>query len=329
MNAAERLYKLHQILQARRTPMAARQLAEELGCSRATLFRTLDQLRNEFRAPIENIPRKGYLYLRDSSGFELPGVWFSDEELEGLLIAEQLLESLKETGFEDALAPIRVRLQNLLHRGAFRMQRFPLDRFRFPQTHRRRMAGDQFKLAVTALVERRQLRFAYRARGDGRQSRRTASPQRLVFYQNHWYLDALDEGKQALRTFALDRLSDIKLLNDPATDVDESQLDAELLPSYGIFSGKPSHWARLLFTKERARWVADELWHSDQIGKTLPDGSYELKLPYSDPRELLGEILRHGPHVKALAPVALRQQVAEALAQAHRQYTPAPKNQKK
>ena len=35
-----------------------------------------------------------------------------------------------------------------------------------------------------------------------------------------------------------------------------------------------------------------------QEGSFRPDGRYELTVPYSDERELVGEILRHGPDVE-------------------------------
>ena len=78
-------------------------------------------------------------------------------------------------------------------------------------------------------------------------------------------------------------------------------------------AGKPKAWARLRFTPERARWVAKEGWHPQQEGRSLPDGSYELSIPYSDDRELIGDILRFGPDVQVLGPQALRQKVQQRL----------------
>ena len=59
--------------------------------------------------------------------------------------------------------------------------------------------------------------------------------------------------------------------------------------SYGIFGGQADKVAVLRFTRERARWVADEVWHPEQQGKWLEDGTYELKIPYNDPQRA-----RHG-----------------------------------
>ncbi|MHB1201236.1 MAG: WYL domain-containing protein, partial [Polaromonas sp.] len=41
------------------------------------------------------------------------------------------------------------------------------------------------------------------------------------------------------------------------------------------------------------------------------DGSYLLRLPYADHRELIMDILKHGAHCEVLGPASLRQAVVE------------------
>jgi hypothetical protein len=45
-----------------------------------------------------------------------------------------------------------------------------------------------------------------------------------------------------------------------------------------------------------------------------------LEVPYTDDRELVGDILRHGAEVEVLAPRVLRERVSDALQAAARQY---------
>jgi predicted DNA-binding transcriptional regulator YafY len=82
---------------------------------------------------------------------------------------------------------------------------------------------------------------------------------------------------------------------------------------YGIFSGRKLSWAKLRFTPERARWVAQEQWHPRQKARFDKDGSYLLEIPYSDSRELAMDILRQGAGVEVLAPAVLRKEVAAQL----------------
>ena len=68
-----------------------------------------------------------------------------------------------------------------------------------------------------------------------------------------------------------------------------------------------------LAARRGLRWVADERWHSQQQGRFLPDGRYELKVPYSGTRELLMDVLNYGSDAEIVEPPALREQVRALL----------------
>ena len=108
--------------------------------------------------------------------------------------------------------------------------------------------------------------------------------------------------------------------DEPAREIADAELDAYLASAYGIFSGKADKTAVLRFSAERARWVADERWHPQQVGQFLTDGSYELRIPYRDERELVMDILKYGPDIEVVGPENLRKQVAEKLRKALEPY---------
>jgi len=76
----------------------------------------------------------------------------------------------------------------------------------------------------------------------------------------------------------------------------------------------------LLFDAVAARWVAEEEWHPLQRASALPDGGLQLEVPYSNPQEILMDILRHGPHVEVVSPASLRSAVAETHREAAEKY---------
>jgi len=139
-----------------------------------------------------------------------------------------------------------------------------------------------------------------------RRGPREISPERLTWYRNNWYLDAWCHQADAFRRFACECITAPQPLPTPAKDCSETELNAYFSSAYGIFAGTAPHTATLRFSPERARWVADEQWHPQQQGQHLPDGRYELRIPYGTDTELLMDILRHGPEVEVIAPPALR-----------------------
>jgi predicted DNA-binding transcriptional regulator YafY len=160
----------------------------------------------------------------------------------------------------------------------------------------------------------------YHARTTDSRSERTLSPQRLTHYRESWYLDAWDEQRAALRSFSVDRILQARILHSPALAISDAELDEHYASAYGIFGGKADKLAVLRFTAEQARWVADEKWHPQQESTWLPDGRYELRIPFHEPRELIMDILRQGRHVEVIAPASLREQVQQELSRALGQY---------
>lgn len=320
MSNFEPIYDLHRILRSRRHPAPTQLLMDELECSRSTLHRRIEYLRDRLGAPIRNKPGRGYFYDPNAEKFELPGLWFKADELEALLVMDHLLKGIQPSLLHDRLSALRNRVNEILNAGVGNQQGFPAHRIRILRSHARRVETKHLISTAAAVVERRQLAFSYSARSSGEETRRTASPQRLVFYRDQWYLDCWDEGKEALRIFSLDRMRDVRTLKDPARDVSEEELDAAFTAGYGIFAGPARQEALLRFSPERARWVADESWHPQQEGQWLADGRYELRIPYADPRELLGEILRNGAEVEVVEPQELIDLVRNSLEHAAVQY---------
>lgn len=313
MDKIERITSLHRILKASRYPVTVKRLQEELGCSRATVYRDLAYLRDALMAPIEGDGEAGFRYdASEGERFELPGLWLSSEELYALLAAQQLLVRTGGGVLSGALAPLQKRLEGLLteHAG---VSQWPVDRVRVIPHRGRQIDEASFRSVASAVLERKQLAFEYRARSTDERTRRVVSPQRITHYRDNWYLDAWDHERKALRSFAVDRIVQARTLEDAAQDLSNDELNQHLASSYGIFSGEPKGWATILFSAKAARWVADEQWHSKQQGRYLPDGRFELKVPYSVSRELLMDILHYGADAEILEPAVLREQLKSHL----------------
>jgi predicted DNA-binding transcriptional regulator YafY len=207
-----------------------------------------------------------------------------------------------------ALAPFRSRIDRLLSNQTDG-QSFPVDRIRVISSGTRKVDEATFRHVASSVLGRRRLKFDYRARSTDEGTTRTVSPQRLTHYRDNWYLDAWDHGRDGLRSFALDRIARAQVIDQAAEDRAENELNQHLASSYGIFSGPPKAWATIRFSPHAARWVADEHWHSQQQGQWLNDGRYELKVPYSNSRELLMDVLKYGPDAEVVTPVSLREEM--------------------
>ena len=313
MDRYERILSLHRILKTSRYPVTVARLQDELECSRATVYRDLAFLRDALMAPVVGDGEAGFRYdADDGDRFELPGLWLTSDELHALLAAQQLLSRSSGGVLSGALAPLQSRIDKLLAEHATG-DRWPVERVRVIPHRGRRMDEHAFRNVCSAVLQRKQLAFEYRARSTDEKTRRTVSPQRITHYRDNWYLDAWDHAREALRSFSVDRIGNARVLDAAARDLADAELDQHLSGSYGIFSGPPKGLATIVFSASSARWVADEHWHSQQQGRYLADGRYELKVPYSAARELLMDVLHYGADAEVVDPPALRQQVKSLL----------------
>lgn len=308
MDRYERINLLHRILRVARYPVPVQRLIDELQCSRATVYRDAAFLRDVLGAPLETSedPAGFHYDATEAERFELPGLWLSPAELHALLAARQLLAKSGPGDFlAEALEPIKDRIESLLAEQAGG-RLWPMERIRVITSGTREVDQVAFRITAGAVLQRRRLAFRYRARSTGATTCRLVSPQRLTHYRNNWYLDGFDHERDGLRSFSLDRLDEAEPQDEVAIDVPETELDQHLASSYGIFSGLPRAWATIRFSAEAARWAAEERWHTRQQGHFLPDGSYELRLPYSSSRELLMDVQRYGPDATVIEPASLR-----------------------
>jgi len=307
----ERILGLHRLLKSAHYPVPLSRLLDELECSRATLYRDVAFLRDALGAPIESAgtDQAAFRYDADEGDkFELPGLWLTSDELASLMALNELISRSGPGVLAGTLAPFKARIEGLLsHQGSGKA--LPLERIRVIPWGERKLDQQVFRVVAGAVLERHQLRFRYRARTTDADSRRTVSPQRLTHYRDNWYLDVWDHDREALRSFAVDRIAQAQALDATALDVADTDLNEVLASSYGIFAGKPKAWATIRFSAHAARWVSDEHWHSQQKGEWLPDGRYELKVPYSNSKELLMDVLKYGPDAEVLAPLPLREEM--------------------
>ncbi len=319
MDLFERFFRLHQVLGNSRYPVPRQKLQDKLECSRATVNRIIRDMRNYFDAPIEfDREACGYYYsMTGEHPYELPGLWFNASELYALLAVQHLLEQVQPGLLESHIAPLKERIDRILQ--SRHMGRGEINRIRILGIAARKIDPENFRTVAGALLRRKRLRIVYHGRTRNQITERNVSPQRLIHYRDNWYLDVWDHDKSDLRSFSVDRVKQARVVDKPAKNMADKKLDSHFASSYGIFSGKPKQKAILRFTAERSRWVADEKWHPYQEG-CFDGDCYLLKIPYSDSRELVMDILKHGPTVEVIGPDSLRLEVEEQITKTLVQY---------
>lgn len=319
MSEIDRLYSYRTLLTGRRA-VPRHEILSKLEISAATFKRDLAKLRDRLNTPIYfDRDLGGYrLELQGDRG-ELPGLWFSNDEALALLTIQNMLDQLEPSILGPKLKPLKSRLNELLGSQGVDAQTLA-QRIRLVHAGKRTLHLKSFEQVARAVFERKQIKIQHLNRQNNQALERIISPQQLVHYRDNWYVDAWCHLRREVRSFSVDAIQDCKVLVEPAREIDLALLRQHLDGGYGIFGGAPTAWAVLKFASNRSSWVKNEIWHPHQKVELLFDGSLLLKIPYSDNRELLGDILRFGSDVEVIEPIELRTQIRAELEKATRHY---------
>jgi len=310
MSKLDHLQQLHRLLKSHRRPVPLATIAQRLECSERTVRRLIDEMKIWFDAPLDyDKPKNGWYYAGDDE-FEIPGMWLTSAELQSLTLLLHVLESFGNGLLNDELATVEKQIRQLLKARDINPGAFS-ERIKVLSQASRTTPGKTFQQVGDALLQRQQLQIDYKSYSNQR-SKRAISPQTLVYYRENWYLDAWCHLRNDLRTFSLARIERIQSSDAKALDVKPADLQQHFAVSYGIFAGTAKHSARLRFLPQIAREIAQQRWHPKQQGEWDGD-EYVLSFPYSDERELIGDIQKHLPHVIVEAPAGLRKTITRNL----------------
>lgn len=205
LSPTSRLLELLELLQTQ--PLATgREIADRLEIDRRTVRRYVAALQS-LGIPVEGERGVGGGY-RMRPGFRLPPLMLSDDEavvvVLGLLTAQRTGLVTTEEAVDGALAKIHRVLPEALRRRVEGLE--DALGFTWPATAGEPVATEAALLLADAIRRRRRVTARYRS-FEGEESERDLSPHGLVVHSGRWYVAAHDHGRDALRTFRVDRMS--------------------------------------------------------------------------------------------------------------------------
>lgn len=209
MRRADRLFQIVQLLRRDRITTAAR-LARELGVGERTIYRDVQDLAAS-GVPIESEAGVGY---RLPKSFDLPPLMFTGDEIEALVLGARITQAWGGAALSGAARSALARIEAVLP---------PVLRDRLsggslfaPGFHVPKRTLAHLETLRTAIREQRKTSVGY-TRADGASSERILHPLGLFFWGTSWSLAAWCEMRVGFRTFRLDRIRELTLLDDRFT----------------------------------------------------------------------------------------------------------------
>ena len=302
---ATRVITLIMLLQRRPNQKAAN-LANKLGVSVRTLHRYFGML-DEMGIPIyaERGPYGGFSLVR---GYKLPPLIFTPEEATAIYLGTSLVSQVWGQLYNEAAQGAMAKLDNVLPNE----QRQEIDWARRSLVVTGMHRADP--AALSPLLEdlrraariNRQIKMLYQGSRKAEAIGRQVDPYALVHRHGWWYLVGYCHLRQALRTFRLDRIQSLELLDQSFQMPDDFNVHAYLAQS---FQDQPLVRARLCFAPQAVH-LASGL-PGFESSHERPDGGLEVVLSAPDLQWLASLVLSFTTWVTVLDPPELRKIVKE------------------
>jgi len=305
-NPATRLITL--IMQLQRQPnQKAGDLAGELGVSVRTVHRYIGML-EEMGIPIysERGPHGGFSLV---PGYKMPPLVFTPEEAVAVYLGTGLVEEMWGRLYGDAARGALAKLDNVLpdeqrHEVAWARRKLVATSF-----HR----SDQESLAPTleklrrAVRERRLVGMLYHGRGQEQPVERRFAPYALVHRWGWWYVVGHCHLRDALRTFRVDRIRTLTLLDHTFDDPADFDIQAYLASNW---QARPAIHVRMRFAPQFARIALDDAGYWETVEEQV-DGAVVVSFSTPDMDWAASTVLAYGGSAVVLEPEALCVQVAK------------------
>jgi len=243
-------------------------------------------------------------------------------ELCALYFSRTLVESLSGTPFRDDVESAFDKLASALtpHMRAF-LDQLPRMIATKADPMRRKVEPRLQPIiarALEATVHQRQAKLTYFSQSSGRTKTYLIHPYRLAYAQAGLYLLAYVPEYGEVRTFAVERIQELSLLEERFTPIEDLPSDA-FPHSLGVHSGSPVR-VEIEFQPAVSEYVRARQWHPSQ--RLLEDGAggVRLTLDVCLDRALHSWILSFGPFARVIAPEALAREIAEQFEEARARY---------
>lgn len=179
--------------------------------------------------------------------------------------------------------------------------------------------GDYLEMLNRAALNFQRVELTYQALSSRKKTKRRVDPHYIFYQEGVWYLRGFCALREDFRTFALDQILSLKLLDDyfvPRSRPEKEELSA----SFGSFIDGEAVEVVLRFDPEIKGYIQRKKWHPSQQEKVLSGGRLEARFRVNGLEGIRRWIYRWLPQVEVIAPPELREKMKEDLKKALGKY---------
>ena len=291
---------------------SVKELAEQLGASKATIERDLATLERDFAILEESVGKQKKVYRIDRKIRALETITFGTTELLAIFAAHAALDGLAGTPLHDDLRAVITKIRGFLsprHNGGLDA----IARVFVPHARGHVDYEPQQELIdqlVDAIARRRVCELTYHAAWKGTTRTHRARPLRLVWHRSALYLLACLGDHQRVTTLAVHRIRGL-VVTDQEFGAPRVDVDGHVAKAFGIFVSDQEEEVEVVFDKEIAWKVEERTFHPDERKERFGDGRLRYRVRTSAQWEIIPWVQSFGPLAELVRPAGGRASLVE------------------
>ena len=187
---------------------------------------------------------------------------------------------------------------------------------------RRPQGTENMNGLLHAIQNHVQIEFTYSKYWENVSTQRIAEPYALKEFKNRWYLVALDHKDFRIKTFALDRLTDLEITKRKFQHPQKFDVNKYFKHCFGIITADDEQPQEIVLSFEpfQGKYIKSLPLHESQEVLVDNENEIRIRLKIYLTHDFLMEILSHGENVKVIQPAGLIEQLKSNYTNALNQY---------
>lgn len=148
------------------------------------------------------------------------------------------------------------------------------------------------------------LQFTHQKHWEDFSTQREVKPIAIKESQQRWYLVALDKKDDTVKTFGLDRISNLKI-TDTKFKPFPYNVEKEFKHAFGVVTTAPAEKVVLEFSKQQGNYIKTFPLHESQRIVEETEDTVVLEIFIHTTNDIIMELLKYGSDVEVLEPESL------------------------
>lgn len=274
----------------------------------STIEKDLFTMKMEHDAPIRYSKKNGGYFYEDPD-FSINDVPLSEDELSSIRFAVSTLQQFREVPFFQQFG---MAIDKIVDRVAVGDQSQEMSKYIQFEAAVSAGGNEYLPMLLEGIQAQKRVWFMYTSFQQQQSKPRKVSPLFLKEYRNRWYLISYDIQKQDIMTFALDRMTELQLLDEAAQIPADFDAADYFRDSIGITAFK-GEALRIVLKADAvaARYIESQAFHASQklLEKQTEYSLFELRILITE--EFIRNLLGYAGEVEVLEPTSLRSTLQE------------------